>query len=273
MSTGNRDAQQDAWLARITLEFSEAESPVGAASDLEDLAALLDNRLDATRRAQVISHLAQDPELYAQWQQLLTYHHLLPQSEIAEAPGITVWSQLHARLGRWLTPVSGSVLASALLVGTLVFWPQQQTLTVDDLYASHQSQLISFLDQRPILKIRALPKVMNDHQVQILAGIEQGQRSVGKTGSIAGIAAAQLDAASEQYQQRYGETRTERFQLGRWLLISQALCGQDAGATEVMRSGVPKVEGSDLLQGPVADRCTQVESYLRRLSNTLSEQK
>lgn len=52
----------------------EARRPTGSPPDVEDLAALLDGRLGAGRRAEVISHLVHDDALYEDW--LLLGEHL-----------------------------------------------------------------------------------------------------------------------------------------------------------------------------------------------------
>ena len=64
--------RDDLAIARLTLNISKsASTPVGPVPDEAELAALVENKLETVRRAQVISHIANNNGLYERWLQLV----------------------------------------------------------------------------------------------------------------------------------------------------------------------------------------------------------
>ncbi|MDI3324301.1 hypothetical protein QKW35_07915 [Pontibacterium granulatum] len=264
MSLGNQDnSRQQEWLARIALEFSQVDTPVGERPDLEDLAAMLDNRLDSSRRAQVISHLACDSALYARWQQLLNHHPVWSGESAGVGTPVSLLQQLRERFNVWLLPVSGSALASLALVA-FILWPRPSA--IDQLYSNHHLALVKYLDGRVETKLRALPVELNGKQVQILAGIHSGLQSVGRTGGIDGIPGELLTDAGGRYASQFGEQKTEYFEQGRWLLMGLSLCrASEDEALVGLAQTIPSMGGKPVFSGAGDALCEQLEVYVAQM--------
>jgi len=64
--------KNDYIISQLGLQFGQVEASLdNPKPDAEEMAALLDNGLDAARKKQVLAHLACDPELYSLWLQLI----------------------------------------------------------------------------------------------------------------------------------------------------------------------------------------------------------
>lgn len=270
----------DEWLSRIALEFGQYNAPIGKRPDLEDFAALLDDQVSATRRKEIVSHLANDGELYSQWQYLVsnqTHWKNTPlpagttKDNAADGPIQSHSGQiarLVARAGQWLQnpiPMGGIAMASVAIVSLVIIKPGSQPYPLDDAYHEFSPALLSYLDQQP--KMRGLPNpnlkstAENDDVIDVLAGIYSGQQQLGFSTSVAGISEIQLHQASEIYKKRGGEEKAEKYQLGRWLLLATAMCDQDRKTLTKLDTTLAKQAFE--LSDDTTVACHQINLYLK----------
>jgi hypothetical protein len=121
---------------------------VGDAPTVEDFSALYEGALDATRRAQVLSHIAADQDIYRAWLEVASAQATLDESLAAQPASAQQTVPLLQRLGSWLADmvrmpaVSGSMVAAALVAVMLT--PGQDDAPaswgeIDDIYAQYGS--------------------------------------------------------------------------------------------------------------------------------------
>lgn len=260
MTSNTSSQRQDEYLSRIALALTQAQPAQGSEPDDEDLAALLDNMLDATRRKEVISHLANNPALYQRWQQLLANHDLWISNNT-----VTSIASAGTKRRRWWQPAGGvTAAAAALFAGWLVIKPGHDLLTLDQAYQQFSPQLTRYLDDQPYM--RALPVAVDSEVTDILAGIYQGQQTRNMTTSFAGIGRAQLVLASEEYQQRAGSSPTLGFEWGRWLLLSHAICSADPDSLTLIAPPTPPNAETAL---PEPLNCAFVDTQVSALQQRL----
>ncbi len=267
----DRDEQQQEYLARLALAIAEANTASGPKPDSEDLAALLDNRMPLQRRQQVISHLANNSELYSQWQQLLndldswelsgaeanTFNGNNKVSSIAGAHRVSRWKF-------WAAGFTGlGTAAAALIVGWLILSPgTDDPLSLDQAYAEYSPQLVEFLNEQP--RIRALPITVNSETAALLAGIYAGQQKVGIARSFGGISEVQLELAQQQYGNKTQPSQNPEFERGRWLVIGAAICASEPG--QISRVVLPPADES--LPDPQAS-CDFIDAQIGQLQALL----
>ncbi|TCK08361.1 hypothetical protein [Marinobacterium mangrovicola] len=260
--TADRDEQQQEYLARLALAIAEASTASGPEPDNEDLAALLDNRLPLERRQQVISHLANNSELYSQWQQLLTDLECWETSDT----NVSSISGRHQpkRWRHWLAGVGGlGTAAAALLVGWLILSPGTDgPLSLDQAYAEYSPQLVEFLSEQP--RMRALPIAVDPETTAMLAGIYAGQQRAGIATSFGGIGEAQLEMAQQQYGDKPQPSQNPAFERGRWLVIGAAICASEPD--QIARITLPPP--ADSLPEPQAS-CDFIDAQMRQLQALL----
>ncbi|MGH1373154.1 MAG: hypothetical protein ACRBBW_14025 [Cellvibrionaceae bacterium] len=275
MTSQTAQDKHDEWLSRIALELGKHHTPLGERPDLEDFAALLDDRLSHERRQEVISHLANDSELYNQWQYLVSNHvhwqeapltaaSNVMQSSPSENPiarvtnQITRWAE---QFGQWVLkpiPMGGMAMASVAVVSVLILTPNQQPYPLDEAYKQYSTELSSYLDQQPVM--RGFPAKISAEATEVLAGLHAGQQSLGFSTSVATISEVQLQQAADAYQKLHGTIQTENYRLGRWLLLATALCGQDR---ESLSSLDTNPAGDSLvLSNDLNLACKQIDTYL-----------
>lgn len=276
----------DEWLSRIALEFGQHNAPIGKRPDLEDFAALLDDQLTATRREEIVSHLANDSELYSQWQYLVsnqTHWKNAPlpagttQDNATDDPIQSLSGQiarLVGRAGQWLQnpiPMGGIAMASVAIVSLMILKPGTQPYPLDDAYDEFSPALSNYLDQQPKMRGQPNPNLKpttgNQGVVDVLAGIYSGQQHLGFSTSVAGISEIQLHQASEIYKKRDSEENTEKYHLGRWLLLATAVCDQDR--ENLARLDTTLAKQVFVLSDDATVACNQINTYLE---STISQQ-
>jgi len=81
-------------LSQLGLQFGHIDANLDSPKpDAEEIAALLENGLDAPRKKQVLAHLACDPELYSLWLQLIETAQQLNDDETENVPKKTKSTQ------------------------------------------------------------------------------------------------------------------------------------------------------------------------------------
>jgi hypothetical protein len=95
-------------------------TPDGPPPSQEELALLVDDQLDFTRRQQVYSHLNADRSLMKQWLDIVDAHSLLQErlQEPQNSKQLSGISQLFHTLSEWFTPARGA-LAGGVCAGVL----------------------------------------------------------------------------------------------------------------------------------------------------------
>ena len=85
--------------ARLAMSVCAEAEPQGGAPSDEELALLLDDRLDFSRRREVLSHLNNDAQLYARWLQLAEAAELIyaPRADLRYIGNMMVDGSLFAR--------------------------------------------------------------------------------------------------------------------------------------------------------------------------------
>jgi hypothetical protein len=152
------DAEETA-LAQLALQLGQqATSVVGSEPNDEELAALYENRLDTTRRAQIMGHIANNPAVYQRWircvETLSFMEEVEAQSTSApisqESPAYKTQEQLKPKgfldsFLEWISGhragVFGGGFATAAIALLVVFlFPYQKEMNVqqqlDDAYLS-----------------------------------------------------------------------------------------------------------------------------------------
>ncbi|WP_226661460.1 hypothetical protein [Microbulbifer aggregans] len=115
----NKSSREQAAAARLALHASRGQPPRGPEPSEEELAQLLDDRLEFSRKQEIYSHLNANPELYRQWLLLAESHaERQAQSGTTENHGKNPFHWL-----RWF----GASSALAGLAAVLVIAPWRDT--------------------------------------------------------------------------------------------------------------------------------------------------
>lgn len=207
--------------------------PVGARPDTEDLAALLDGRLDDTRRARVISHLVHDDALYEEWQLLAAHADLLPDAQASgesAAPEPAPWWR---RWRGWRPALAAAGVAAALTVVVLT----RQGDPIDGLYRDHGDTLAANLGELPEIASRSMPAEWNDWQTALAAGTYDGLAKLGIEGDVMGIRRTDLKEAAARYAGGNTDARKPVHDTGRLALMALVACqtGSPGPAADVLK--------------------------------------
>lgn len=208
-------------------------APVGPRPDTEDLAALLDDSLDSTRRAQVISHLVHDDALYEEWRLLSEHADLLPDTQTADdtaAPTSAPWWQ---RLAGWRPALAAAGVAAAL---TLVVLTRQGD-PIDGLYRDHGEALAANLSELPEIASRSVPGEWNEWQTALAAGLYDGLGKLGVEGDVMGIRHSALKDAAERHAGDDADSLKPVHDTGRLASMALVACqtGSPGPAADVLK--------------------------------------
>jgi hypothetical protein len=123
-------------IAQIALQFSASQSEqiIGAEPTDEELAALYENKLDSTRRAQIMSHIANSPALHTRWiryVETLSYLNVpvkeLPKTQINNKNRFSTFID---NLFNKKSVFAGGFATAAILVIVVSILPQQNDIDV-----------------------------------------------------------------------------------------------------------------------------------------------
>lgn len=238
--------------------------PSGPLPDSEDLAALLDNSLNATRRAQVISHLLVNDDLYEDWLLLTEHADLLPDARpqteaVAAQPGAD--NPWWLRLGSW-RPTMAAAAVIALVVG-IAYNPA--TDPVDKLYAEYGSGLHQTLAGLPDVTSRSPSRPWETWQLALASGLDEGLDTLGYQRNLYDIDRERLHGASVRYRGLRNTQLDEVRDAGRLALLGVLVCAQqdDAAAESVMRELSPRwssVSANSPITAPELDPADALES-------------
>ena len=240
--------------------------PSGPIPDSEDLAALLDNSLNATRRAQVISHLLVNDDLYEDWLLLTEHADLLPDTSPQTAVVATT-TQAGAdnpwwlRLGSW-RPTMAAAAAIALVVG-IAYNPA--TDPVDKLYAQYGDGMHQTLAALPEVTSRSPSRPWDTWQLALASGLDDGLDTLGHQRNLYDIDRERLREADVRYRGMRNTRLDAVRDAGRLALMGVLVCAQqdDAAAESVMRELSPRwssVSASSPITAPELDPADALES-------------
>ncbi len=215
----------------------------------EEIAALRDGRLTDSRRREVISFLANDPQIYHQWLNLVEATHTEADQVTATADlstsiggdsGATLSDQdeverdinIVNRVGRWIrnnvvtTTLSGTGFAAAAALVLMVNINNQQVTDVDGLYTQYGQHWQTMPDMPlPTRSLGNLFAPAKSKQRQALeTGIAFGLDMLGTQFIIEGVETEKLARVS---QQESGLDRTEYsafYDAGRLAALSHFRC-------------------------------------------------
>ncbi|MCH8544426.1 MAG: hypothetical protein LAT61_12715 [Alcanivorax sp.] len=243
-SPQDRLDQLRALLGLVDLAVPDRE-PSGPIPDSEDLAALLDNSLDATRRAQVISHLLVNDDLYEDWLLLTEHADLLPDARPQTAAEVTTATAPAGaenpwwlRLGSW-RPTMAAAAVIALVVG-IAYNPA--TDPVDKLYAEYGSGLHQTLAALPDVTSRSPSRPWETWQLALASGLDEGLDTLGHERNLYDIDRERLHDASVRYRGLRNTQLDEVRDTGRLALLGVLVCAQqnEAAAESVIRELSPR---------------------------------
>ncbi|MEM1155552.1 MAG: hypothetical protein AAGI44_15565 [Pseudomonadota bacterium] len=225
----------DDFFTAIALSLdTNSDRAVGSIPDDEDLAALADGRLDATRRSQVISHLVSDENLYARWVALQSAIHVQLEyvAEIHKSSTTAKSAEgFLATLTSWIALIARPRYAGGLaaLMLAVIFSPAlvpEYSQNMDALYDAAPGAQIeshrSVAGSRGLTELSATARSTTSQLVE--GGLAAGERALG------------LEADSETGVSRYtvlslynklGLIRPSwraRYELGRWLYLASIQC-------------------------------------------------
>ena len=244
--------------------------PAGPAPDSEDLAALLDGSLGTTRRAQVISYLLVDDDLYEEWLLLSEHADLLPSPAPATAPEATAnttteqdtlpWWQ---RLTGWRPAVLVGAVAATAVVITLNRDATQDP--IDQLYAQHTAALHQALGTLPDVVSRSPSQPWNAWQQALASGLDDGLDALNHERNLYDIDRQRLHEAGDRYRGQRSAELDEVADTGRLALLGVLICAQqdDAAAESVMRELTPRwsaVSAGSPVATPELDPAEALES-------------
>ncbi|WP_162925724.1 hypothetical protein [Isoalcanivorax indicus] len=242
--------------------------PAGPAPDSEDLAALLDGSLDATRRAQVISYLLVDDDLYEEWLLLSEHADLLPApapapvatgDETTDLDTLTWWQ----RLTGWRPAVLVGAVAATALVITLNRDATQDP--IDQLYAQHTAALHQALGTLPDVVSRSPSQPWNTWQLALASGLDDGLDALNHERNLYDIDRQRLHEAGDRYRGQRSAELDDVADTGRLALLGVLICAQqdDAAAQSVMRELTPRwsaVSAGSPVAAPELDPAEALES-------------
>lgn len=189
-------------LAAVQNSLGSADESVGQNPTLEDLCALRDGQLDATRRAQLLAFLAADEQVYQQWLQVLEAnplnvgHHA---EQIAEEAVASGWRERLGSLFAGRAPwAMGSAFAAVFALGVMVQSPQLSSVQnpeLDRLYSDYGSAWSASPDSLPALATRnsGLMKNASAAKQALFVGAEQGLQELGSEFPSSWLPALEVD--------------------------------------------------------------------------------
>lgn len=153
MSSNNAEQKQRASVL-LGLRMTR-EEPMFASPTDEELTAMLENRLDTTRAAQIRHSIAHDPAVFSRWMAVVEMAETLHLAGFAKAPGKaasdtpSLISRIKALFSNPLQGLAagGGLAAAALAVVVVINMPTQYDSGVDQLYDSYGQQWQSLPSQ------------------------------------------------------------------------------------------------------------------------------
>lgn len=203
----------------------------------EELAAMADNKLDDTRRAQVMSYLANDPQYYRQWITLVESLHDETQSAIEQTPQIKPVGAMQ-RVTDWLSNNFGKAAfatgTGAFAVAAAVILMLQPAVDLNKGVGTTYDRWGKQWDSvpKPSLGQRGATLVFGEKSGEskaLAGGIASGLAALGPTFKINGISADEV--ALTPGETGLDETTFEVFhESGRIAAISHFRCQQTTDA-------------------------------------------
>lgn len=230
------DEQKERQLAVMALHLARASGPaVGPPPSDEELAALLEQRLDANRHAQVLSHLLADEVLYARWFALRESVAWLGEPAATHSPQAATPVPEHRGLAGLLRALfarpawSGAVAAALLAVILLPAGLRPDYAgEIDRLYGTLPT--VTGADWPPATgtAVRAAgPMASGPLRTQLGQGLRAGMDRVGPEFALPGVAPEHL--ARSDLADRFARglpSRRAAYELGRLTVVATIACRQ-----------------------------------------------
>ena len=124
MSEHDISNPQDRILAKLALTATKEEAPKGQVPSDEELALLIQNKLDFTRKQEVLSHLNANEALFAQWMMLIEMMEV--PSHTKANPKQTAQSILADWFFNWKAALGGAAVA---VFAVVLIWQQPYLLS------------------------------------------------------------------------------------------------------------------------------------------------
>lgn len=136
--------------ALLAIHASRGQAPRGAQPSAEELAQLLDDRLDFVRKQEIYSHLNANPELYRQWLLLVENCVSVPATHPVE-------DRKNTRGQTWLHWLTGSGLAAGAAALLLIApWNANPPVGAPDRGEVAQAQSPQVLEQPKIAGVQVI---------------------------------------------------------------------------------------------------------------------
>ena len=211
-------------------------APVGAPPTVEEFGALYEGSLDDTRRAQVLSHIAADPEVYRAWIEVASAQSTLIESlESTERPE-TAGESLLGRLGSWVResfaiPVGAGAFAAAALVAVLIIpgeEPGEALSEIDRMYGEYGTQWQVSPGTLYDREVRGTSSTSVSGEEQALyEGLRQGLDQLGDEFPQKWLAPVEVDA---QVESLAPELRAALTDMGRLATLARFQCQLEGSA-------------------------------------------
>ena len=180
-------------LLALGLSQSKADNATFAAPSDEELAAMLEGKLDTTRRAQIMDSMANDSETFARWMALVETADTLGLESFAQAEAVTTpgfFASIAESLRNQFKTLaaSGTGLAAAASVFLIFSGDSGLDSDIEDLYSSHGSRW----SQMPVEQISTrsasglLKKTLSAEDKALKQGVLKGIESLGPEFSLQG---------------------------------------------------------------------------------------
>lgn len=227
--------------AQIALQLTRRQiAAVGEPPGDEELAALSDGKLENTRRAQVMSHLAADEALYARFIALQSATAFVEgESESTQRSAMASHQPTFAeRLRAWLrAPVFAGAITAMLVILLMPTLRPDYSREVDELY---DNIAVSELDSRAIPESGQMDRPDPDKALALSttrqlmeAGVRTGLEQVGLSQGLPGLSASGFEWLS--LYNRIGLIQPSwraRYELGRLTALATLQCRADIAAAD-----------------------------------------
>jgi hypothetical protein len=265
-----RDKKTEAMVS-VALELTrDPGNVVGEAVTDEELAAYLEGGLDAVRRAQVDSYIANDSEVYARWMRFVENMEAYDLDSASEAelqtsqekPGIlaSIIEGLR-RLTSHGAFMPGSAF-SLFAIGFLAFTLFQKTNTLDTLYSdfgviTEGNTLI--LPTRSFNPLE-IPREISSEDYLLKQGVSQGLDAMGLDELNDAVIPSADISISNSDQKTY-------INLGRWAVLSHYQCS--IKSQQFLTKALPVYEVLEKdLTGIQSDYALQLSQTIQRIKNS-----
>lgn len=249
MTQSNDDSIKDSAAAYIALDVMR-NPPVGPKPDWAELQAYREGELDETRRAEVLSHIANDADVHQQWLDLSEADHWLanPQNQTEQNRVAEPSSSggLLARFAAWFTPVRTTLAGvGAMALAAIAIIPsllQQTALTAPAQFDLSAERYLAIATVRPeaprVRPTRSVGLVgpLTNHQIEksyVLVGFRSVVQKTAKPESASwsiwldNTPGDFPDCSTATDAAYCSEIAEDAQMLGQWSMLTWFVCNQE----------------------------------------------